>query len=516
VGPLLALFLQSLRNHARARSTYILRSVLVGLILLFLWITHMERQWSGAVGRDFFSRIMTVNLIVLTVVGLSFYASAITEEKEEETLGLLRMTNLSSLAILLGKSSARLIGGLLFIVVQFPFMLLALPMGGVRVLQIFAGVACLVSYTFFLANLALLFSVICRRTSAASAWTGLVLAILVTGPGVIAFFALAIPKLRPLTALPGWTEFLDQWAATMPTTRSRMLLATTFNGPIADWQFYLSIVTGAGCLVLAWLLFEKFSDARPETARKRSRNGDSPVNLRARVTQPALTWKDYRYVAGGGKALAGKCILAAILGGAAYWILALQPGSSFSEGERAVFFGWMVFASSGCLIVLSLSLDGSRIFGVERKARTLSSLMSLPLTTPQMIWHKVRGCLFTNIPLFACAAYGAACILLGAISQPRMMPDAEGLFYIVCFGTYTAILAISCPIFISWLSLRMRWGAFVVGGTIWCFGNWMFAMLCALTIQEGSAVVLPLFTGVLTVALANSIPRKLELLAAEE
>jgi hypothetical protein len=40
------------------------------------------------VGRGFFSTIVWIDMFVLSVVGLSYFASAITEEKENETLGL--------------------------------------------------------------------------------------------------------------------------------------------------------------------------------------------------------------------------------------------------------------------------------------------------------------------------------------------------------------------------------------------------------------------------------------------
>ena len=52
------------------------------------------------------------------------------EEKEEQTLGLLRMTGLSPLSILLGKSTSRLCGALLLLAAQFPFTIFAVTLGG--------------------------------------------------------------------------------------------------------------------------------------------------------------------------------------------------------------------------------------------------------------------------------------------------------------------------------------------------------------------------------------------------
>ena len=54
--------------------------------------------------------------------------SAEAEEKEEQTLGLLRMTGLNALSILLGKSTSRLLGALLLLLAQFPFTIFAITL----------------------------------------------------------------------------------------------------------------------------------------------------------------------------------------------------------------------------------------------------------------------------------------------------------------------------------------------------------------------------------------------------
>ena len=92
----------------------------------------------GAPGLHFLQEMVWLNLVFITLAGLSYFASAITEEKEEMMLGLLRMTDLNPVAILLGKSTSRLVGALLLLLVQVPFVLLAVTLGGVGLLQIAA------------------------------------------------------------------------------------------------------------------------------------------------------------------------------------------------------------------------------------------------------------------------------------------------------------------------------------------------------------------------------------------
>ena len=97
-------------------------------------------------------------------------------------LGLLRMTDLNPLSILLGKSTSRLCGALLLLAAQFPFTLLAVTLGGVSARQIVAAYLALGAYTFFLCNLALLASVVARRTGQAAASSASCLVVLWSAP----------------------------------------------------------------------------------------------------------------------------------------------------------------------------------------------------------------------------------------------------------------------------------------------------------------------------------------------
>ena len=77
-----------------------------------------------------------VNIWFITLVGVTYFSSAITEEKEERTLGLLRMADIGSGSILLGKWAPRVVGMLSLVAVQFPFTLLAITLGGVTQAQV--------------------------------------------------------------------------------------------------------------------------------------------------------------------------------------------------------------------------------------------------------------------------------------------------------------------------------------------------------------------------------------------
>ena len=222
MSALLALFLRSLRLDLRARSTLLARVALVGIILILLFIAHATATAVGAPGLGFFSAVMSLNLWFLTLAAVSYFASAITEEKEEGTLGLLQMTDLDPLAILLGKSTTRLCGALLMLAAQLPFTLLAVALGGISARQIFAAYATLGGYTFFLSCFALLASVVSSRTAIASMITG---GFLILEPLLIAAMQLA-PK---FAALPQFRGYVTGLAATLAAWGDTFSAASPFH-----------------------------------------------------------------------------------------------------------------------------------------------------------------------------------------------------------------------------------------------------------------------------------------------
>jgi len=167
-SPLLALFVRSLREDSRSKAVYWARSGMGAFILLVLAGFAMANTWAGSPGRTFFTEIVILQAVSITFIGLSYFASAIAEEKEEQTLGLLRMTDLNPLSILLGKSTSRLCGALLLLACQFPFTVFAVTLGGISLGQIAATYFSLGAYTFMLCNIALLGSVLARTTPRAA------------------------------------------------------------------------------------------------------------------------------------------------------------------------------------------------------------------------------------------------------------------------------------------------------------------------------------------------------------
>ena len=251
--PALALFERSLRLETRSALMCWSRAGLLLLILFMLFpIQAMARGGMyGAPGLNFLQEMVWVNLVFITLAGLSYFASAITEEKEEMMLGLLRMTDLNPVAILLGKSTSRLVGALLLLLVQVPFILLAVTLGGVGLLQIVAAYGTLLAYLFLVCNLALLFSVVFRNTTTAAAFTLVVLLFFLFGHYWAAAIEQYIASTGPINLHRGLgsilTTMIDLWRQATPSDRLSVIFRTGFTGPAIGFQVASNLVLGVFC-----------------------------------------------------------------------------------------------------------------------------------------------------------------------------------------------------------------------------------------------------------------------------
>ena len=169
----LSLFYRSLYADNRNWRNYLMRTLMLFLIGGSL-LSHLLDSLTSVVaapGLDFFHAITMLNFVFITTMGVALFSSAVTEEKEVDSLYLLLMTGVTPFSLLVSKGGSKFIIGLMLILAQLPFTLLAVSLGGISFYQVVCVYVSLIAYTFFLANLALFFSVITNRTYKAATLT---------------------------------------------------------------------------------------------------------------------------------------------------------------------------------------------------------------------------------------------------------------------------------------------------------------------------------------------------------
>ena len=176
---------RTLRIDARSGLVHSLRSALGGLLLLTLLAVYLTRTGFGAPGLNLYNIVITLDLVFVGVMGVALFATAITEERVEGSLGLMRMAGFDPLGILLGKSLSQLTIAVSLLAIQLPFMMFAVTLGGVTIHQILSGFVIVLSFLLFSYGVGLFCSTVCQTGSVASRMTFITLIVANLWPFVV-------------------------------------------------------------------------------------------------------------------------------------------------------------------------------------------------------------------------------------------------------------------------------------------------------------------------------------------
>lgn len=450
----LALLTRSLRQDARQLKNHVFRLVFVAFIYLALVQHLLLSRVVGAPGLQFFISIAVLNAVFITCAGIGFFATAIAEEKEEEVIGLLMMAGLNPLGILLGKSTSRLIQASFLLLVQFPFMLLAVTLGGVTPHQILAAYVALLAFMVLLANIALFWSTVCQRGGSAAAMTTVFLVLYAALPKI----ASAILLLPGLKSVPGaWSgtavSFLNACEQTCVYWQLEAIMTTGFAGPVMSTQVISNLIGGLISFGLAWLVFDVFNRDSARTSDHRgsvlTATGRRRIFGPGRAWAYPLAWKDYQFISGGPRFIALKF--------GAYLLLYLlldygysQAGDSWNDAI-VMYIICLVWA-----VVIEASILSARIFHDEVRLQTMSSLLMLPRDLIYIGYSKALGCLLGLVP-------SVCCLALSTLFLPGLDLKIV-LEFLISPVTWGAILMFAVFLhLVALLSLFVKWGALPLG-----------------------------------------------------
>lgn len=517
----LALLHRALRLDARLLLTHLFRvsfAIVIYFCLLYLQAISLRL---GAPGLKMFETISFLNLGLITLAGVSFFATAISEEKEEETLGLLKMAGLNPIGILLGKSTSRLLGAILLLLVQLPFTLLAITLGGVTLLQVVSAYCALTAYMILLANVGLFSSVACRRGSNASSMTVLFLIFYFTCGIVLQTIRLGLVNggaIEPRGGVALAFDLLADWATEASVyNRLTAIMKTGFAGSPIDFQAASNVGFAIVCFLSAWAGFNHFTrDWRSTSAEapKRALAWSSSSRVaRRRPQRDPVMWKEFHFITGGWRSVWTRFFIYGIITTGIFWAADRYYNYSLvhaSQGAAAVMLG---------LLVLESSLYVSRIFHDEWRDRTLPLLMMLPIATPRLVYSKVVGCLPALVPAIAWLA--VACIImpngLEEVGKTLVLPSRwfVGLT-MVLFLTLTAFFSLV----VKWGALPLALAVMLTGAT---FGGCCFSPVLGILASvsgesqgmEGAFLCVDIVVALLIAGLQYDIHRRLEIVASQ-
>ncbi|MBC8290754.1 MAG: hypothetical protein H8E37_10605 [Planctomycetes bacterium] len=498
-----ALVERSLRVDVRMTRTHLVRLLFAGIILFMLIQVHDDIMWHQAPGKEFFSYICYLNFGLLNLAAMSFFSTVITEEKEEMTLGLLKMAGISPIGILLGKTSPRLIAATMLLSVQLPFTFLAITLGGVLTNQILAAYLALLSFAVMLTGIGAFFSTVCRRSNVSASLTTASLAVIYIGPEI--FQALAGETRRRGYLSYGLASSIEWLCGCVreatPLFSLDQILATNYAGGAFTYQVGSNIFAGVALFLVSWVLFDPctrnekpIAPARGLTAlfkRRVTKTQSSPTG--SRVWDNALAWKDFHFTTGGLTAVIIKFACYVLLMTGMVFLMGRQMRSDFSDNVGALCLTSMILA-----LAVEVPIYASRLFREEVRWQTWSNLVLLPESIAKIAMQKIVGTLPTFAP-------GIVIFLFGVVMAPRFVED----FFDDVFGEVEFWWLISQYILgvhlVVLMSLVVKWGSLPLGIAIVCLGNALF-VACAGNSGGGQEIlIVPIFFAIVGVCVCIAL-----------
>lgn len=454
----------ALKKDTRDKKTHLLRFVCIGIVFCILFSSWITSSRVGSPGLDFFTKIIWLNFWLVTLAGIGFFSTSITEEKEEETLPLLKLAGINTFALLTGKSSVRALRMILLLMGQLPFLLLSVSLGGITPLQIFATLIAMIGYIILISNFALLCSVYAKRSGEA-------IALMLTA----LFFYFLFPTLQYHLTVTlqsrGYLTLTDSISCSSKylfvisqehsvVEQIKQILTTGYSGSILSSQVISNVSLGILFFTLAWFIFDfctekttiNVSGSRIFQSHKRFMNSRPGTN--------AFVWKEFQFSGGGLKASLLKLILYPTL------IIVIVGGGllfdRYTTSSSIQSFTWKELVSAALLLlfgsfIVECTIYASRIFREERIQKMIPLLSILPCSMFRIAYEKVGGIILSLIPV-------CLTIILVILIVP------ESITYLTSSGLYSLVPLMIIQFFIflhllAYYSLMVRWGAlaFAIG-----------------------------------------------------
>ncbi len=401
----IALVQRSLRVDSRDIRPHLFRMALHGIFIATLIMMQMDNGWRSAPGRSLLGWLVTYDYLFITFAAATFFATAISEEREQQTLGLLQMAGVGPLALLLGKWFPRLWSGILLLLVQLPFTLLCVTLGGVMWNQVMALFACLLAHLLLVSSIALVCSVWSRTSSAACGWATFTIVALHLGIWIGSSILNA-----PTPPVP--TAWLDHF---LGANRLFRIMEIAFDEPILSYQVWSNLLASLLLSGIAWLTFAQVQEQQEHgvspVARVDLGAGLLLARVQRRVWQRSpLVWQGYFQVAGGPMYLVGR------LG--VYFLIAMvflawvgSWGTRIDSEELAVILiMWGIFA-----LIWEGAYVAAQLFRGEIAGQTWSTLCLLPKSLPEIAYPRLLGSLAALLPAIGCIGFGLLLVLEDAV-----------------------------------------------------------------------------------------------------
>lgn len=470
-----AFMTRSIRQDSRTISHHLMRAAVAAFILfLFATMVYSTRLQVGA-GGDFAAQVFNCCYWFLTLLGGVHFSVAISEEKEEQTLPLLKMTGASSFAILLGKSLPRLAVTLLFLLCVAPFLMLSVTLGGVLMMGLISSIVSVLCYSLMLSQIGLLASVIASDSRRAFS----LMTLFWFATELLWLWVMLIGELELISksTYQTWYDQTCSWSLIWNLKSTLLAFSAT------DWWFphmAFELVVSLIAFSCSLLLFNRFSEERSSST---GASGWVPnllsANHTSRAWDRALEWKTWHVLTGGSRWALIRAVVGTVLSfGIVSVVVVLIEGKLEFE---AIFVGsfWVAVV----IFLLSVGRMVGRVFQTEIQQKTLSTLVMLPNPARQTFLSVLKGLLPGMLASFVPVVIGFVAMMMVLTQHTNSL---NNIFEILGepWAWHVFSWALSTLALATYLSTRVRHGALLIAiGLLWFIGPMFFGIFAGLVID---------------------------------
>ena len=378
---ILALATRTLNSSAKHLGWHLAIWGIAVLTLAALLRVFLYQQRFTASGLEFMQWSVELNLLATTLAGIGLFATRITAEREAGTLDLLRLAGLGSAGIIVTLWLPLLISCSMLLIVQVPFAMFAVTLGGITPSQVVAVYVTMCLHLFFVSSIGLWASVHCRTSAGAVLLTAVLLALWCFGARSIQPILIIIGGFS--RSINGLTlaiyELLEPYRSISGFNRVSQILSFRNLRPVWwDWPDLWQI--GLGCIAILWawasIEFQASRDGRVLWRRS------IPRIRRLRSWKNSIVWKEFIFLTGGWRGMAIRAVLYPLV------------GITFSDGwklERMYEPGIRMLGWDGAILM-------AQVFSREFRDETWDTLRLVPLTLRQLCYRKVVGVALALVP----------------------------------------------------------------------------------------------------------------------
>ena len=469
-GPI---FGKELRVASRRKMTYVFRTLYLVILIGVLGLTSASISAYVAssavtvarmseIGRGLTMVVAWIQFIAAQILAGILLSTAINDEVNRRTLGILLTAPITSLQIVAGKLFGALCQVLILVAVSLPAMAVIRVFGGVPWQFLLAAISITASTALFIGSLSLVFSILCRH-----AYTSVLLTVLTT-----AALFLVLPLLMLMlfdrylsNAMETWLLFhFNPYVALAIVTEGMMNPRWGGMVPQFAWCLHCGIFLA---LALALLLF---CTALVRRAARRQLVGAAPRRRRIILNRsirtpwgPPMAWKELKAPLLGRRPIITVIVLglflAMVLPTYIYWA---DEGVLDNDGVHIAY--GMIYMVLGLLCTVVYAATGVT---TEKESRTWSGLLCTTMTDRQIIWGKLAGVAWRCLPawspllahvwIFAMFGYIHPIALLQVpfiVFWSWAIVAGAGLYFSVRFRRTTTAVVVNVVLFAAlWLGL---------------------------------------------------------------